>query len=150
MNLQFRIGMSALYGATLNNGTYAPIDVSGRFADNDEEEDVTSSSDSIKSVIFGGIDGILTSFGIISGAAGGNVNWNVTLILGFSAIFANGLACGCGEFLSSKAHRSFYISLHLTLVSALQICLHFILVGILWSRVFASNRGSLRIRKKWR
>ena len=82
------------------------IDSSGRFADSEEDEDsFVSSSDSMKSVIFGGIDVILTSFSIITGAAGGQLNWNVTLILGLAAVFANGLSVGCGEFLSSKAHR---------------------------------------------
>jgi hypothetical protein len=96
-------GSSRDYGAT---SAYAPIDASGRFQDNDDDDDAQgSSSDSIKSVIFGGIDGILTSFSIISGAAGGQLNWNVTLVLGLAAIFANGLNVGCGEFLSSKAHR---------------------------------------------
>ena len=92
------------YGSTY--AALPAIDASGRFADSEEEDDsLVPSSDSIKSVIFGGIDGVLTSFSIISGAAGGQLSWNATLVLGLAAVFANGLSVGCGEFLSSKAHR---------------------------------------------
>jgi DNA damage-binding protein 1 len=91
-------------------GSLPTIDVSGRFADSEEEEEPQSTaSDSFKSIIFGGIDGMLTTFIIICGAAGGQMNWNLTLILGLAAVFANGLNVGCGEFLSSKAHRYYYI-----------------------------------------
>ena len=40
----------------------------------------------LKPVIFGGLDGILTSFAIVAGAAGGSVSSKVVLILGFSNI----------------------------------------------------------------
>jgi DNA damage-binding protein 1 len=42
----------------------------------------------LKPMIFGGLDGILTSFAIVAGAAGGNLSSGVVLILGFSNIFA--------------------------------------------------------------
>jgi len=61
-------------------------------------------------MIFGGLDGILTSFAIVAGAAGGNLSTNVVLILGFSNIFADALAMGVGEFLSSKAENEWILS----------------------------------------
>jgi len=61
-------------------------------------------------VIFGGLDGILTSFAIVAGAAGGNLSPQVVLILGFSNIFADALSMGCGEFLSSKATNEWILS----------------------------------------
>lgn len=57
----------------------------------------------LKPIIFGGLDGILTSFAIVAGAAGGGLSPEVVLILGFSNIFADALSMGVGEFLSSKA-----------------------------------------------
>mmetsp|Transcript_20512 Transcript_20512/g.44419 ORF Transcript_20512/g.44419 Transcript_20512/m.44419 type:complete len:278 (-) Transcript_20512:108-941(-) len=64
----------------------------------------------VKPVIFGGLDGILTSFAIVAGAAGGNLSAEVVLILGFSNIFADALSMGVGEFLSSKANNEWILS----------------------------------------
>lgn len=64
----------------------------------------------LKPMIFGGLDGILTSFAIVSGAAGGNLGVSVILVLGFSNIFADALAMGVGEFLSSKAESEWILS----------------------------------------
>jgi DNA damage-binding protein 1 len=64
----------------------------------------------LKSVIFGGLDGILTSFAIVAGSAGGNLPTPVVLILGFSNIFADALSMGVGEFLSSKAENEWILS----------------------------------------
>jgi len=64
----------------------------------------------LKPMIFGGLDGILTSFAIVAGAAGGNLSSGVVLILGFSNIFADALSMGVGEFLSSKAESEWILS----------------------------------------
>lgn len=64
----------------------------------------------LKPMIFGGLDGILTSFAIVAGAAGGNLSSGVVLILGFSNIFADALSMGVGEFLSSKAENEWILS----------------------------------------
>lgn len=45
----------------------------------------------MKPIIFGGLDGILTSFAIVAGAAGGGMSPTVVLVLGFSNIFADAL-----------------------------------------------------------
>lgn len=73
----------------------------------DETHD--SVGDYIKSMIFGGLDGILTSFAIVAGAAGGQLPVQVVLVLGFSNIFADAFSMGMGEYLSSKAHNEFVL-----------------------------------------
>lgn len=45
----------------------------------------------LKPIIFGGLDGILTSFAIVAGAAGGGLSPEVVMVLGFSNIFADAL-----------------------------------------------------------
>lgn len=60
-------------------------------------------------MIFGGLDGILTSFAIVAGAAGGKLSTQVVLILGFSNIFADAVSMGVGEFLSSKAENEWIL-----------------------------------------
>lgn len=64
----------------------------------------------LKPIIFGGLDGILTSFAIVAGAAGGRLPPSTVLILGFSNIFADALSMGVGEFLSSKAENEWILS----------------------------------------
>jgi len=64
----------------------------------------------LKPIIFGGLDGILTAFAIVAGAAGGALSPTVVLILGFSNIFADALSMGVGEFLSSKAENEWILS----------------------------------------
>jgi len=64
----------------------------------------------LKPIIFGGLDGILTSFAIVAGSAGGGLSPEVVMILGFSNIFADALSMGVGEFLSSKATNEWILS----------------------------------------
>jgi len=64
----------------------------------------------IKPIIFGGLDGILTAFAIVAGAAGGALSPNTILILGFSNILADALSMGVGEFLSSKAENEWILT----------------------------------------
>jgi VIT1/CCC1 family predicted Fe2+/Mn2+ transporter len=74
------------------------------------EEGHQTAGESLKPIIFGGLDGILTSFAIVAGCAGGKLPPSVVLILGFSNIFADALSMGVGEFLSSKAENEWILS----------------------------------------
>lgn len=69
-----------------------------------------SGGDYVKAIVFGGLDGILTSFAIVSGSAGGSLSPSVVLVLGFSNVLADALSMGVGEFLSSKAHNDWVLS----------------------------------------
>lgn len=75
-----------------------------------KEEPHQKGGEMLKQIIFGGMDGILTSFAIVAGSAGGGVPPPVILVLGFSNIFADALSMGCGEFLSSKADNEWIMS----------------------------------------
>jgi len=91
------------------------IDASRKFHDvksmsNSAEESHKMEGGLLKPIIFGGLDGILTAFAIVAGAAGGSLSVNVVLILGFSNIFADALAMGVGEFLSSKGEKHLMLS----------------------------------------
>jgi VIT1/CCC1 family predicted Fe2+/Mn2+ transporter len=67
------------------------------------EDGHQTGGDALKSIIFGGLDGILTSFAIVAGAAGARLKPAVVLTLGVSNILADALSMGVGEFLSGKA-----------------------------------------------
>jgi DNA damage-binding protein 1 len=60
-----------------------------------------------KAVVFGGLDGLFTTFAILSASSGGKVSWNIVLVIGLSCILANALTMGVAEYLSSKAHREY-------------------------------------------
>ena len=74
---------------------------------NKEDENKVHSNDLGKAVVFGGLDGLFTTFAIISASSGGKVSWNIVLVIGLSCILANALTMGVAEYLSSKAHREY-------------------------------------------
>lgn len=55
----------------------------------------------LKSIVYGGVDGILTCFAIISGAAGGNLGPEVVLVIGLSNVLADAVAMGVGDAVST-------------------------------------------------
>lgn len=64
----------------------------------------------IKNVVFGGLDGIITTFAVVAGAAGGGLGVEVIMILGFSSIFADALSMGMGDALSTKAENEYILA----------------------------------------
>ena len=60
-----------------------------------------------KSVIFGSTDGVCFSMVVVSASVGCGLEWEVILTLAVSALAANCVVVGGGEFFSSRAHRTF-------------------------------------------
>jgi len=71
------------------------------------EEAHSTAGGYLKNMVFGGMDGIITTFAIVAGAVGGGLSTNVILVLGFSNIFADALSMGIGDVASSKAEAEF-------------------------------------------
>lgn len=61
----------------------------------------------IKSLIYGGLDGIITTFAVVAGVAGAALSPAVVLILGFANLIADGLSMAMGDYLSTKAEIEF-------------------------------------------
>lgn len=57
----------------------------------------------LRSIIFGGIDGIITIFNIISGITGAKLNYKYIFILGLAILISDGLSMGISDYLSLKA-----------------------------------------------
>ena len=53
--------------------------------------------------VYGAIDGAITTFAVVAGAAGANLSSTVVLILGFANLFADGFSMAASNYLSTKA-----------------------------------------------
>jgi VIT1/CCC1 family predicted Fe2+/Mn2+ transporter len=59
-------------------------------------------------MVFGGLDGIITTFAVVSGVAGAALGAHVVLILGLANLFADGFSMATGAYLSSKSDQEYY------------------------------------------
>src|SRR3990167_5107407 len=58
-------------------------------------------------VVFGAIDGSITTFAVVSGVAGAALSTNIVIILGIANLLADGFSMGVGNYLSSKSNIEF-------------------------------------------
>jgi VIT1/CCC1 family predicted Fe2+/Mn2+ transporter len=58
--------------------------------------------------VYGGIDGSVTTFAVVAGAAGASLGSDVVLILGFANLLADGFAMSVGSYLSNKTEQDNY------------------------------------------
>ncbi|MBT8196378.1 MAG: hypothetical protein HKO56_09220 [Bacteroidia bacterium] len=58
--------------------------------------------------VYGGIDGSVTTFAVVAGAAGAHLDSSIVIILGFANLLADGFAMSVGSFLSQKAEIAQY------------------------------------------
>ena len=64
------------------------------------------SSADLRATLLGGVDGVITSFAIVSAADVADVSLATVWVLGLSSVAADGLSMGVSEFLSSDAAGS--------------------------------------------
>ena len=60
-------------------------------------------NDYVKSLIFGGLDGIITTFAIVCAIVGADMNVSAIITIGVSNVIADGISMGLGDYISSKA-----------------------------------------------
>jgi VIT1/CCC1 family predicted Fe2+/Mn2+ transporter len=65
-------------------------------------------SEHVGDFVFGGIDGVVTTFAVVAGVAGANLSPAVVLVLGLANLLADGFAMGIGNFLSIRSERERY------------------------------------------
>ena len=56
----------------------------------------------VKALVFGGLDGIITTFAVVASAAGADLGTDIVLVMGFSNLLADGVSMGFGEYLSGE------------------------------------------------
>ncbi|XP_043716925.1 uncharacterized protein LOC122664942 [Telopea speciosissima] len=59
----------------------------------------------VKSIVYAGLDAIVTCFALISSISAGHLSSVDVLVLGFANLVADGISMGFGDFVSSRAER---------------------------------------------
>ena len=62
-------------------------------------------SEYIKSLVFGGLDGIITTFAVVSAGAGAELEARVVILLGCANLVSDGISMGLGDYFSEKAEQ---------------------------------------------
>src|SRR5687768_6524930 len=60
----------------------------------------------IRDLVYGANDGIITTFAVVAGVAGGSLSTAAVLVVGAANLAADGMAMGVGNLLAIRAHES--------------------------------------------
>jgi len=61
----------------------------------------------LKSWVYGGLDGIVTTFAVVAGVAGASLSSAIVLIMGFANLIGDGISMAVGDYLSTKAQNEY-------------------------------------------
>lgn len=61
---------------------------------------------SIREIVYGGNDGIVTTFAVVAGTAGADLPHYIVIVLGLANLFADGLSMATGAYLSEKSDQA--------------------------------------------
>lgn len=59
----------------------------------------------IRELIYGANDGLITTFAVVAGVAGGGLPLHAVLVVGAANLLADGLSMGVGNYLAIRAHE---------------------------------------------
>lgn len=65
----------------------------------------TGRSEYLGNLVYGGLDGIITTFAVVSGVVGASLSPEIILILGLSNLLADGFSMATGAYLSAKSEQ---------------------------------------------
>lgn len=68
----------------------------------------TGRSEYIGSLVYGALDGIITTFAIASGVVGAGLSPGIILVLGLANVLGDGFSMATGAYLSSKSEQEVY------------------------------------------
>jgi vacuolar iron transporter family protein len=63
-------------------------------------------------LVYGGTDGCITTFAVVAGAVGANLDVSIIIILGFANLLADGFAMSIGAYLSAQSEKKLYQKHH--------------------------------------
>jgi len=79
--------------------------------------------------VYGGIDGSVTTFAVVSGVMGASLAPAIVLILGFANLFADGFSMAISNYLSVKSENDLESHQHNAKKTAIATFVAFILIG---------------------
>lgn len=59
----------------------------------------------VRELIYGANDGLITTFAVVAGVAGGGLPLRAVLIIGVANLFADGISMATGNYLSIRSHE---------------------------------------------
>lgn len=62
----------------------------------------------LRDIVYGGLDGIITTFAVVAGVSGAQLGAGIIVILGIANLLADGFSMGTGDYLSTKSEREYY------------------------------------------
>lgn len=74
----------------------------------------------IHDIVYGGNDGIVTTFAVVAGTVGAHLPASVVVILGVANLLADGISMAAGAYLSIKSERDQYVRLRTDELRALR------------------------------
>lgn len=80
----------------------------GRIEHASEQDGATGNSEYLGNLVYGGLDGIITTFAIVSGVVGAKLSPEIILILGFANLLGDGFSMATGAYLSAKSEQEVY------------------------------------------
>ncbi|MBI2042881.1 VIT1/CCC1 transporter family protein [Candidatus Pacearchaeota archaeon] len=81
--------------------------------------------------VYGGIDGAVTTFAVVSGVMGASLSSSIVLILGFANLFADGFSMAISDYLSVKSENELSKKKRNAKKIALATFLSFIFIGVI-------------------
>ena len=76
--------------------------------------------------VYGGVDGLITTFAIIAGSLGGDLSTKIVIVLGLASILADGFSMGVSSYLAEKSRINANNAVKVGLITFLS----FICIGI--------------------
>jgi VIT1/CCC1 family predicted Fe2+/Mn2+ transporter len=61
----------------------------------------------LKSAVYGGLDGTITTFSVVAGVAGASLSTGIVLIMGFANLIGDGISMAIGDYLSTKSEKEY-------------------------------------------
>eukprot|EP00010_Vexillifera_abyssalis_P008234 CAMPEP_0201545776 /NCGR_PEP_ID=MMETSP0173_2-20130828/2203_1 /ASSEMBLY_ACC=CAM_ASM_000268 /TAXON_ID=218659 /ORGANISM="Vexillifera sp., Strain DIVA3 564/2" /LENGTH=291 /DNA_ID=CAMNT_0047954271 /DNA_START=51 /DNA_END=926 /DNA_ORIENTATION=+ len=77
------------------------------FKINSADEQHEKHGEWLKPFVYGGLDGIITTFAVVAGVVGGDLATEVIIVLGTANLLADGISMGMGDFLSEMAQNDY-------------------------------------------
>jgi VIT1/CCC1 family predicted Fe2+/Mn2+ transporter len=57
--------------------------------------------------VFGGLDGIITTFAVVAAASGADLGGDVVILMGIANLVSDGISMGLGDYFSEKSEKDY-------------------------------------------